>query len=181
LNTVSPDEVGVPNNVPFGKRFDRVMNDRLREADEFYDAITPSSVKEDAKKVMRQALSGMLWTKQYYSFDLDHWLKGHGVNVAEATKALHVRNRQWLHMVNDDVISMPDKWEYPWYAAWDLAFHTVALSLVDPDFAKQQLDLMLREVYLHPNEAPRIRMEFRRREPSGSCLGGLLRVFAGKT
>jgi Mannosylglycerate hydrolase MGH1-like glycoside hydrolase domain len=127
------------------------MNDRLREADEFYDAITPSSVKEDAKKVMRQALSGMLWTKQYYYFDLDHWLKGHGVNVAEATKALHVRNRQWLHMVNDDVISMPDKWEYPWYAAWDLAFHTVALSLVDPDFAKQQLDLMLREVYLHPN------------------------------
>jgi len=151
LNTVGPDEVGAPDNGPFGKAFDHVMNDRLREADEFYNAITPSSVKDDAKKVMRQALSGMLWSKQYYYFDLDHWLKEHGVNVAEATKALHVRNRQWLHMVNDDVISMPDKWEYPWYAAWDLAFHTVALALVDPDFAKLQLEVMLREVYLHPN------------------------------
>jgi Glycosyl hydrolase family 63 C-terminal domain len=147
LNTVAPANEGQL----FGKRFDSVMNKRLHEADEFYDAITPPSVKEDAKQVMRQALAGMLWSKQYYYFDLDQWLREHGVTAADAIKALHIRNHQWLHMVNDDVISMPDKWEYPWYAAWDLAFHTVALSVVDPDFAKQQLDIMLREVYLNPN------------------------------
>ncbi|BCA53052.1 glucosidase [Nitrospira sp. KM1] len=152
LCTASPsDTVGSTKGEPFGKRFDTVVNDRLREADEFYGAIAPPSLSADEKHVMRQAMAGMLWSKQYYYFDLDLWLREHGVSSSEATKALHIRNRQWLHMVNDDVISMPDKWEYPWYAAWDLAFHTVALATVDPDFAKNQLDLMLREVYLHPN------------------------------
>ena len=99
---------------------------------------------------MRQALAGMLWTKQYYYFDADRWLDEHHAHPLHG-QTRQIRNREWFHMVNDHVISMPDKWEYPWYAAWDLAFHTIALSVVDPDFAKEQLDLMLREVYLHPS------------------------------
>jgi hypothetical protein len=99
---------------------------------------------------MRQALSGMLWGKQYYFFDVDKWLEEHGVDPF-AAPTRPVRNREWVHMINDHVISMPDKWEYPWYAAWDLAFHTIALGLVDIDFAKHQLELMLQSSYLHPN------------------------------
>ncbi len=134
---------------PFS-RFDETFEARLREADEFYRSITPAEATEDEARVMRQALSGMLWTKQYYFFDANKWLEEHGVDPY-APSPRPVRNREWGHMVNDDVISMPDKWEYPWYAAWDLAFHAVALSTVDVDFAKQQLDLMLREMYLHPS------------------------------
>ncbi len=104
----------------------------------------------DAADVMRQALAGMLWTKQYYHFDADTWLEEHHAHPLHPPSRVF-RNRDWFHMVNDDIISMPDKWEYPWYAAWDLAFHTVALSIVDPDFAKRQLDLMLTGHYLHPN------------------------------
>jgi hypothetical protein len=152
LSTAAPrTDVGGARTVPFSQRFDEVMNERLAEADEFYHAITPPSVGQDERNVMRQALSGMLWSKQYYYFDVEQWVREHGVHTTAAVKALHIRNHQWLHMVNDDVISMPDKWEYPWYAAWDLAFHTVALATVDLDFAKQQLDLMLRELYLNPN------------------------------
>jgi hypothetical protein len=152
LGTVAPsDEPGGRSGAIFGKTFDRVMADRLREADEFYGAITPPSIGNDEALVMRQAMAGMLWTKQYYYFDLDKWLEEHGADPLIPTKAQHLRNRQWYHMVNDDVISMPDKWEYPWYAAWDLAFHCVALTGVDPDFAKQQLELMLHDMYLHPN------------------------------
>src|SRR3990170_4006191 len=136
---------------PFGNHFDEIFQSRQREADEFYDSITPPSVGEDARSVMRQALAGMLWSKQYYNFDLDRWLEEHGANPLTIRPRLDVRNRDWFHMVNDDVISMPDKWEYPWYAAWDLGFHTIALDMVDIDFAKEQLELMLREVYLHPN------------------------------
>jgi len=135
---------------PFGK-FDAVMNARLKEADEFYDAITPPSVTGDARRVMRQALAGMLWTKQYYYFDLDKWLEEHGTDPLVPSREGQIRNRHWFHMVNDDIISMPDKWEYPWYVAWDLAFHAVAFAAVDMGFAKQQLDLILREMYLHPN------------------------------
>jgi hypothetical protein len=134
---------------PFGQ-FDKVLSARRSEADEFYRAITPPSVTEDAAAVMRQALAGMLWTKQYYFFDADKWLEEHGVDVF-AGSGPPIRNREWIHMVNSHVISMPDKWEYPWYAAWDLAFHTIALADVDVDFAKEQLNLMLREVYLHPS------------------------------
>jgi hypothetical protein len=136
---------------PFGSQFDDVFQSRQREADGFYDLITPPSVGDDARSVMRQALAGILWSKQYYYFDLDRWLEEHGANPLTIRPRLNVRNRNWFHMVNDDVISMPDKWEYPWYAAWDLAFHTIALDMVDLDFAKEQLQLMLREVYLHPN------------------------------
>ncbi|WP_332449773.1 MGH1-like glycoside hydrolase domain-containing protein [Methanoculleus sp.] len=131
---------------PFGSPFENVLAQRQREADAFYDNITPPSVGPDAGRVMRQALAGMLWTKQYYHYEVDRWLGGH-----EPDKRPFLRNNSWFHMVNADIISMPDKWEYPWYAAWDLAFHTLALGMVDPDFAKNQLDLMLRERYLHPN------------------------------
>ena len=134
---------------PFGASFDAIMEDRRREADEFYRSITPASVGEDAARVMRQALAGMLWSKQYYFFDLDKWLEEHGADPMRPT-GRQVRNREWFHMLNSDVISMPDKWEYPWYAAWDLAFHTLALSSVDIDFAKHQLDLMMQGYYLHP-------------------------------
>jgi hypothetical protein len=133
---------------PFGS-FAEIMQARQREADEFYRAITPKRVSEDAARVMRQALAGMLWTKQYFFFDVDKWLTEHGVDPL-LPGGKQMRNREWFHMVNDHIISMPDKWEYPWYAAWDLAFHTIALSTVDVDFAKAQLDLMLQEFFLHP-------------------------------
>jgi len=136
--------------IPFAG-FDATVEARLREADEFYRAITPPSATEDAALVARQALAGMLWTKQYYFFEGDRWLRERGVDPFEPPAPRKVRNREWFHMVNDHVISMPDKWEYPWYAAWDLAFHAIVLSGADPDFAKEQLDLMLREVYLHPS------------------------------
>jgi hypothetical protein len=126
----------------------KVLESRKREADEFYNSVIPRNASQDDSLIMRQALASMLWTKQYYQFDLDHWLQEH--RDAGALMKLP-RNAQWFHMLNDDVISMPDKWEYPWYAAWDLAFHTIPLALVDLDFAKQQLRLMLEETYLHPN------------------------------
>ena len=135
---------------PFGKEFDEVFADRLQEADEFYTALTPPSVSADAANVMRQALSGMLWTKQFYFFDGDNWLDEHRSNPLH-TGYRSSRNSQWFHMMNKDIISMPDKWEYPWYAAWDLAFHALPLAMVDPDFAKQQLLVMLQGRYLHPS------------------------------
>ena len=135
---------------PFGGAFDETFAAREREADEFYASVIPSTVSPDAARVVRQALAGMLWSKQYYSWDGDAWLKEHSAHPLHHGHA-GVRNRDWFHMVNDDVISMPDKWEYPWYAAWDLAFHTLPLAMVDPDFAKEQMLLMLRGVYLHPS------------------------------
>jgi hypothetical protein len=130
--------------------FDTLFEKRKNEADEFYHAIIPPKATEDEALVMRQALAGMLWSKQYYMFEVDKWIRDHGGNPF-FTSNRPTRNGEWGHMVNDDVISMPDKWEYPWYAAWDLAFHTLALSAVDIDFAKQQLDLILGQMYLHPN------------------------------
>ena len=134
----------------FGSTFSDAFAARLREADEFYQSITPRSSTEDEARVMRQALAGMLWTKQYYFFDADRWLEEHEANPLYG-QTRQIRNREWYHMVNDHVISMPDKWEYPWYAAWDLAFHCIALTAVDPDFAREQLELMLREIYMHPS------------------------------
>ena len=127
----------------------QIMQTRQREADEFYRAITPKRVSEDEARVMRQALAGMLWSKQYFFFDVDKWLTEHGDDPMKPGGRL-MRNSEWFHMVNQHIISMPDKWEYPWYAAWDLAFHTIALATVDTDFAKEQLDLMLQEFFLHP-------------------------------
>lgn len=135
---------------PFGEGFDTIFADRLQEADAFYAAVTPPSVGDDKANVMRQALAGMLWSKQFFFFDGDNWLDEHHSNpLHSGYKA--ARNSEWYHMLNEDIISMPDKWEYPWYAAWDLAFHTLPLSIVDPDFARQQMELMLRGSYLHPN------------------------------
>jgi len=131
--------------------FDQVFVQRLGEADEFYERITPTNLSQDERKVHRQALAGMLWSKQFYYFDLDKWLLEHNSHPVLSSGNKKVRNTEWFHMLNSDVISMPDKWEYPWYAAWDLGFHTVALSLVDFDFAKDQLLLMLRTLYSHPN------------------------------
>ena len=139
-----------PASKPF-HQFDATFSARLADADEFYNRITPPSLNEDERRVHRQALAGMLWTKQYYYFDLDKWLDEHDAHPLMGSGKHTRRNSEWFHMLNNDIISMPDKWEYPWYAAWDLAFHTLALSLVDFDFAKDQLLLMLRNLYSHPN------------------------------
>ncbi|HAB19422.1 MAG TPA: glucosidase [Verrucomicrobiota bacterium] len=138
-------------NGAFGKHFDEIVQSRRKEADEFYADVIPKSLDADSANVMRQALAGMLWSKQYYFFDVNRWLEERGCDPYLPSAKKAPRNEQWHHMYNADVISMPDKWEYPWYAAWDLAFHILPLTLVDPDFGKQQLDLILREGYMHPN------------------------------
>jgi len=135
---------------PFGSSFDATLETRRSESDAFYETITPATLTKDQARVMRQALAGMLWSKQYFHYDLAEWLREHGDKPEEGVRA-RVRNKEWFHLYNADVISMPDKWEYPWYAVWDLAFHTVPLSLVDVDFSKQQLRLFLGHHYLHPN------------------------------
>jgi len=136
-------------NDPFGKEFAEILQARRSDADEFYRSITPNGISADTASVMRQALAGMLWSKQYFGFDLNKWLREHGIDSMRADQKA-MRNSEWFHMVNRHIISMPDKWEYPWYAAWDLAFHCIALSTVDVEFAKEQLDLMLRVSFLHP-------------------------------
>jgi hypothetical protein len=133
----------------WGADFDTVISQRRAEADAFYDCITPPGTGDDERRLVRQALAGMLWSKQYYYLDVERWLSEHGVDPLGSDP--RVRNSNWYHMVNDEIMSMPDTWEYPWFAAWDLAFHTVALSMVDLTFAKGQLDLLLRRLYLHPN------------------------------
>jgi hypothetical protein len=144
LSDLAPSAMGDPF-----RNFAEMMHTRQQEADEFYRDITPETVSEDEALVMRQALAGMLWSKQYFGFEVDKWLVEHGANPLRPGDR-EMRNSEWSHMVNQHVISMPDKWEYPWFAAWDLAFHTIALSVVDVDFAKEQLDLMLHEFFLHP-------------------------------
>ncbi|MEC4748133.1 glucosidase [Methylomicrobium sp. Wu6] len=135
--------------------YDTVFTARLQEADAFYDEITPAAIKAsdpDQANLMRQALAGMLWSKQYFYYDVDKWLEDHHVTPWSGEEQRHrFRNGEWFHMSCDDIISMPDKWEYPWFAAWDLAFHMLPLSIVDSDFAKAQLDLMLHNDFLHPN------------------------------
>lgn len=135
----------------FGRKFDEIFLERRMEADEFYDSVIPKSACGDNRCVMRQALAGMLWSKQFYHYVVKDWLQGDPGFPEPPRSRYYGRNAEWGHIYNADVISMPDKWEYPWYAAWDLAFHTVALALVDSDFAKDQLALMLREWYMHPS------------------------------
>ena len=154
LSDVAPsDEASVKGRgaTALGAAFDDLMQLRKDEADEFYSALTPSSLSDDARLVMRQALAGMLWSKQLYRYDVHRWLQERGSSPFQPSRKSAPRNESWHHMYNADVISMPDKWEYPWYAAWDLAFHVLPLSLVDTDFGKQQLKLMLQEHYMHPN------------------------------
>ncbi len=133
---------------PFGGAFDQTFADRKQEADDFYGAILPASLGDDAKNVVRQGYSGLLWSKQAYVYDVERWLNERGVQRDSGGTS---RNQHWFHMYSADVISMPDKWEYPWFAAWDLAFHAVSLAFVDPDFAHEQLGLMLLDRYQHPN------------------------------
>ena len=135
----------------FGEGFDAVFAHRMREADEFYDSRIPRRLSDDARLVMRQAYSGMLWSKQFYHYDVATWLGGDPAGPPPPAVRQKGRNKDWTHLYNDDVLSMPDKWEYPWYAAWDLAFHCIPLAIVDADFAKEQLILLLREWYMHPN------------------------------
>ena len=154
LSDVAPDNLARAYGTgegAFGKHFDEVLAARRAEADEFYGEVIPRSLNEDQANVMRQALAGMMWSKQYYYFDVNRWLEERGSDPFSPSSKPAPRNGQWHHMYNADVISMPDKWEYPWYAAWDLAFHVLPLTLVDVDFGKSQIDLMLRETYLHPN------------------------------
>jgi hypothetical protein len=140
----------VPVEDPFNG-FEAGFKRRIADADEFYNRIAPQSLNEDERRVHRQALAGLLWSKQFYYFDVEHWLSEHKRHPLLDKNGVSGRNAEWSHMLNADIISMPDKWEYPWYAAWDLAFHTLSLSLVDFDFAKEQLLLMLRSLYFHPN------------------------------
>ena len=135
----------------FGREFERIFSQRRQEADEFYDTVIPQHLSADGRNVMRQAFGGLLWSKQFYHYVVRDWLDGDPGQPPPPGQRKNGRNREWGHLYNADVISMPDKWEYPWYAAWDLAFHCVPLALVDSDFAKEQLMLMLREWYMHPN------------------------------
>ncbi|MEL6912202.1 MAG: glucosidase, partial [Cyanobacteria bacterium J06598_4] len=137
---------------PFGSAFDSIIEQRQSEADEFYEAITPcEQLATEMRNIQRQAFAGMLWSKQYYNFNVERWLKGDPTQPTPPAARKQGRNHKWTHLDNEDIISMPDKWEYPWYAAWDLAFHCLPISVVDPDFAKNQLDIMTREWYMHPN------------------------------
>jgi Glycosyl hydrolase family 63 C-terminal domain len=136
---------------PFGEEFEKTFELRRTEADQFFAHRFPQERSDDARNVLRQAVAGMLWSKQCYHYDVRTWIDGDPGQPTPPPERKKGRNHDWTHLYNADVLSMPDKWEYPWFAAWDLAFHTIALSLVDPDFAKEQLVLLLREWYMHPN------------------------------
>jgi hypothetical protein len=152
LTAVTRTEQGSPRGGPLCADFDRVFSARRKETDQFYATVIPSALRPDGALVMRQALAGLLWSKQYYEYDVHRWLREHGVDPwHRSAVASSVRNVPWFHMVAGDIISMPDKWEYPWFAAWDLAFHCAPLSLVDVDFAKHQVELLLDTRYMHPN------------------------------
>jgi hypothetical protein len=140
-----------PDHAAFGPDFEQIFAARRREADEFYASVLPSSLSADARNVARQAFAGLLWSKQFYHYEVRQWLNGDAPQPPPPGERRNGRNREWTHLYNADIISMPDKWEYPWYAAWDLAFHCVPLALIDPDFAKEQLVLLLREWYMHPS------------------------------
>jgi hypothetical protein len=136
---------------PFGTEFTQILQDRQREADEFYHAVTPFPLPEEMRRVQRQAFAGMLWNKQFFHYVVQDWLNGDPAGPPPPVERQQGRNREWIHLFHEDIISMPDKWEYPWFAAWDLAFHTIPLALIDPDFAKDQLSLFTREWSMHPN------------------------------
>ena len=144
-------ELRLGNDPGLADDFDEIMRTREREADEFYAELNPPTANADQALVVRQALAGMLWSKQFFHFDVQRWLDGDPAGPPPPESRRYGRNHEWTHLNNMDVISMPDKWEYPWYAAWDLAFHCVALAHVDPEFAKSQLILLCREWYMHPN------------------------------
>src|SRR5690606_34284771 len=135
---------------PF-KQFDKIVSTRKAEADEFYAGVHPPKASKDECLVQRQALAGMIWSKQLYFFDVETWFRGDNPDMPPPQERRRLRNTHWRHLRSMRVLSMPDKWEYPWFAAWDLAFHCVALALVDPEFAKEQLWLLMFEQFQHPN------------------------------
>ena len=137
--------------VALGPGFDAVFVNRMREADAFYDAVLPGNATPDERRVMRQAYAGLSWSKQFYCYVVKEWLEGDPGQPLPPPERKHGRNADWGHLYNRDVLSMPDSWEYPWYASWDLAFHTIPIAKIDPQFAKEQLVLLLREWYMHPN------------------------------
>jgi len=144
---LSPEEIPEP----FGSAFDALFASRQSEADAFYETIHPPGASADLKNVQRQAFAGLLWSKQFYNYEVRQWLKGDPASPPPPESRWQGRNHDWQHVANDSIMSMPDTWEYPWYAAWDLAFHTIPLALIDPDFAKRQLILLLREWFMHPS------------------------------
>ena len=157
----NPAESQAPLEEYFGRGFDGIFAERQKDADEFYCKRTGAGLTEDARLVQRQAFAGLLWCKQSYHYDVERWLNGDSTQPRPDPLRKFGRNHDWTHLYNSDVISMPDKWEYPWYAAWDLAFHCVAMALIDPDFSKDQLILFLREWYMHPNgELPAYEWDF---------------------
>jgi hypothetical protein len=139
-----------PNPI-FGKEYDRIFQRRIEEADVFYESTSPRGLDDEGRKILRQAYSGLLWSKQFYSYSIREWLKGDPTQPVPPAGRKCKRNHDWIHLYNRDVLSVPDKWEYPWYASWDLAFHMLCFADVDPNFAKDQLLLFLREWYMHPN------------------------------
>ena len=182
LSDVAPAALAATNgHGPLGSHFDDVLQARRKEADEFYATVIPRSLHADAANVMRQALAGMLWSKQFYHYDVDKWLEERGSDPFKATRKTAPRNDHWHHMYNGDIISMPDKWEYPWYAAWDLAFHVLALTMVDVDFGKQQLQLDAPRA-LHAPQWPDagVRVELWRCQSSRPCLVRDLHLPPGK-
>jgi hypothetical protein len=136
---------------PFGPEFYTTFSDRLNETNEFYQQLTPPQINDDQRNIQRQAFAGLLWSKQYYHYVVEDWLSGDTATIPSPPERKRGRNREWLHLYSEDILSMPDKWEYPWFAAWDLAFHCIPIAIIDPDFAKYQLDVMTREWYMHPN------------------------------
>ena len=185
LTPVAPDALSKTygkGNGAFGKHFDEVMQTRRQEADEFYASVIPPSLDADAANVMRQALAGMLWSKQFYYFDVNRWLEERGSDPFSPSRKAAPRNEHWHHMYNADVISMPDKWEYPWYAAWDLAFHVLPLTLVDPGFrqAATRSDAA-RKLPAPERPDPRLRVELRRRQSAGASLGDHLHLSPGES
>ena len=166
---------GMPAH-PFAD-FDGVLEQRRAEADEFYADLQAELDDPDARRIQRQAFAGMIWNKQFFHYDVMRWLDGDPTQPPPPESHRHGRNSEWRHLNNYDIISMPDKWEYPWYAAWDLAFHCIPLALIDAEFAKQQLVMLTREWYMHPNgQLPAYEWAFSRRQPAGARLGGLAGV-----
>jgi hypothetical protein len=154
MRLLAEDEHTMPAGEPapaFGEAFERVLAARRSEADEFYATRLPAGIDAEEARVMRQAYAGLLWSKQFYHYVVRDWLDGDPAQPPPPASRRSGRNAQWLHLYNRDIISMPDTWEYPWYAAWDLAFHALPFARIDPAFAKSQLVLFLREWYMHPN------------------------------
>ncbi|MBW4490371.1 MAG: glucosidase [Trichocoleus desertorum ATA4-8-CV12] len=148
LNQVAPEFVSTP---PLGAEFEQVFGDRQQEADEFYQHVCCFTRSPDLQNIQRQAFAGLLWSKQFYYYVVDEWLKNAPAEPSASPERLKGRNSEWIHLFNDDILSMPDKWEYPWFAAWDLAFHVIPIAMIDPELAKYQLDRLTREWYMHPN------------------------------